>query len=55
MATAGMVGTICGLYLTRPDGPPERLNDGLAAGDRERVIAPPGAAAGAPRRTFVVP
>jgi FAD dependent oxidoreductase len=30
MATAGMVGTVCGLYHTRLDGPPELLNDGVA-------------------------
>ena len=29
MATAGMVGTVCGLYLLRADGGMERLNEGL--------------------------
>jgi hypothetical protein len=31
MATAGMVGTICGLYLTTRDGPAVLLNEGFAA------------------------
>ncbi len=31
MATAAMVGTICGLYATGPDGPPRLLNAGIAA------------------------
>ncbi len=31
MATAGMVGTICGLYPTGASGPPLFLNDGFAA------------------------
>ena len=37
MATAGMVGTICGLYLTRAAGPPERLNGGLGAEIADRL------------------
>jgi hypothetical protein len=56
IATAGMVGTVCGLYLTRPDGPPERLNDGLPAEIAERVIRLPGSEPPQRRgRTFVVP
>ncbi len=42
MATAGMVGTVCGLYLTRADGPPERLNDGLVGEIADRIAAAPG-------------
>jgi hypothetical protein len=30
MATAGMVGTVCGLYRSGPGGPPALLNDGIA-------------------------
>ena len=29
MATAGMVSTVCGLYLTSPAGTPEPLNEGF--------------------------
>jgi hypothetical protein len=31
MATAAMVGTICGLYQSGPGGPPRLLNEGVAA------------------------
>jgi FAD-dependent oxidoreductase family protein len=31
MATAGMVGTVCGLYVTGPTGAPRLLNEGVAA------------------------
>lgn len=31
MATAGMVGTVCGLYTTGSAGPPRLLNEGIAA------------------------
>jgi len=56
MATAGMVGTICGLYTTSRSGPPELLNAGIAASVAERLQAMPGC--GTPVRrgsTYVVP
>lgn len=44
MATAAMVGTVCGLYATGSAGPPRLLNDGIAAevegGLRARGSAP---------------
>ena len=56
MATAGMVGTVCGLYLTRAEGPPERLNDGLAAEIADRLASLPGSEPPLRRgRTFVLP
>ncbi len=56
MATAGMVGTVCGLYLTRTEGPPERLNEGLAGEIADRIEALPGSTPPLRRgRTFVVP
>jgi hypothetical protein len=42
MATAGMVSTICGLYLTSSAGPPEPLNPGLADEVARRLAAMPG-------------
>jgi hypothetical protein len=41
-ATGGMVGTICGLYVTRPAGEPEPANDGFARAFGERLAALPG-------------
>ncbi len=56
MATAGMVGTVCGLYLTRTEGSPERLNDGLVGEIADRIEALPGSEPRLRRgRTFVVP
>ena len=63
MATAGMVGTICGLYLTGPAAPgstggdaPERLNDGLAGEIADRIERLPGSEPPLRRgRTWVVP
>jgi hypothetical protein len=56
MATAGMVSTVCGLYRTSSSGPPELLNEGLAATVAERLLAMPGSSPPARRgRTFVVP
>src|ERR671914_2990278 len=42
MATAGMVGTICGLYLSAPGGTPEPPNEGLPAEFGRRLAAYPG-------------
>jgi hypothetical protein len=56
MATAGMVSTICGLYLTRQSGPPEPLNDGFAETFARRLAAMPGCEKATRRgRTFVLP
>jgi hypothetical protein len=56
MATAGMVGTVCGLYLFRPDRPPERLNDGLPGELADRIERLPGSEPPVRRgRTWVVP
>jgi hypothetical protein len=56
MATAGMVSTICGLYRTAPSGPPEPLNEGLAATFARRLATMPGCAEPVRRgRTFVLP
>ncbi len=56
MATAGMVGTVCGLYLTRAAGPAERLNDGLTGEIADRLAALPGSEPPLRRgRTLVVP
>jgi len=41
MATAAMVGTVCGLYATGPGGPPRRLNDGVAAEVEQRLGVEP--------------
>jgi hypothetical protein len=51
-----MVGTVCGLFLTRTDGPPERLNDGLAGEIADALARLPGTEPPLRRgRTFVVP
>ena len=42
MATAAMVGTICGLYRTVTSGPPEPLNDGFPRTFAEQLAAMPG-------------
>jgi hypothetical protein len=39
MATAAMVGTVCGLYATGAAGPPHRLNDGVAGEIEDRLRA----------------
>jgi len=39
MATAGMVSTVCGLYLTSCAGPPEPLNEGFADDVARRLVA----------------
>ena len=56
MATAGMVSTICGLYLTSAAGPPEPLNPGFADDVARRLAAMPGCAEPVRRgRTHVLP
>lgn len=56
MATAGMVGTICGLYLTRAAGSPELLNEGLAGEIADRLTRLPGSEPPLRRgRTFILP
>jgi len=63
MATAGMVGTVCGLYLNAGGagsstgaGTPERMNDGLAGEIADRIEALPGSEPPLRRgRTWVVP
>src|SRR3954454_17845665 len=56
MATAGMVGTVCGLFLTHGQGPPERLNDGLTGEFADLLARLPGTESPLRRgRTFVVP
>jgi len=56
MATAGMVGTICGLYRTAQSGPPEPLNEGFPEFFARRLAAMPGCEPPARRgRTFVLP
>jgi FAD-dependent oxidoreductase family protein len=56
MATAGMVSTICGLYLTSSAGPPEPLNTGFADDVARRLAAMPGCGAPVRRgRTYVLP
>ena len=37
MATAAMVGTICGLYLSSSEGPPEFVSDGFPREFAERL------------------
>lgn len=54
MATAGMVGTICGLYETAAEGQPRLLNEGLVAEIEGRVRAT-GAAPLRRGRTVVLP
>ena len=56
MASAGMVGTICGLYRTAMDDPPEPLNEGLPFTFARRLAAMPGCDKPVRRgRTFVLP
>ena len=56
MATAGMVGTICGLYGTTARDEPELLNGGFAASFAERLSGMPGCRGPVRRgRTFVLP
>ena len=56
MATAGMVSTVCGLYLTSSTGPPEPLNPGFADDVARRLAAMPGCSAPMRRgRTYVLP
>ena len=56
MATAAMVGTVCGLYRTVASGPPQPLNDGFPQTFAERLAAMPGSSAPVRRgRTFVLP
>ncbi|MCC6765361.1 MAG: FAD-dependent oxidoreductase [Deltaproteobacteria bacterium] len=56
MATAGMVGTVCGLYLAHADGRSERLNAGLAGEIADAIERLPGSAPPLRRgRTIVVP
>jgi glycine/D-amino acid oxidase-like deaminating enzyme len=56
MATAGMVGTICGLYRTSMEDPPEPLNEGLPLTFARRLAAMPGCDKPVRRgRTFVLP
>jgi hypothetical protein len=56
MATAGMVGTICGLYQTAPGSTPEPLNEGFALSFAERLAAMPGCDKPIRRgRAFVLP
>ncbi len=56
MATAGMVGTVCGLYLAHGERPPERLNDGLVGEIADRIEQLPGSEPPLRRgRTIVVP
>ena len=45
MATAGMVGTVCGLYHTAADGAPRLLNEGFAADFAGRLARLPGSGA----------
>lgn len=56
MATAGMVSTICGLYLVSPGGTPEPLNEGFPAEFARRLAALPGCEKPVRRgRGFVLP
>jgi hypothetical protein len=56
MATAGMVSTICGLYLTTQSGPPAPLNEGFSELFARRLAAMPGCEEPTRRgRTFVLP
>src|SRR5512138_2236372 len=54
MATAAMVGTICGLYESWPAGSPRLLNDGVA-GEVERAVRRGGAEPVRRGRTVVLP
>jgi hypothetical protein len=56
MATAGMVGTICGLYATTASGGPRQLNGGFAEEFAGRLATMPGCGGPVRRgRTFVLP
>lgn len=56
MATAGMVGTICGLYQASPGSAPQPLNEGLAIRFAERLSVMPGCEKPIRRgRMFVLP
>jgi hypothetical protein len=56
MATAGMVGTICGLYRTAQSGPPEPLSKGFAETFAQRLMVAPGCGRPIRRgRTYVLP
>jgi hypothetical protein len=56
MATAGMVGTICGLYHSSPSGEPEPINEGFAEIFARRLSAMPGCQKPVRRgRSFVLP
>jgi hypothetical protein len=56
MATAGLVGTICGLYHTSTSGDPQLLNEGFAATFARRLMGMPGCDGPVRRgRTFVLP
>jgi hypothetical protein len=56
MATAGMVSTVCGLYLTASGGPPELVDDGFPATFARRLSAMPGCSGPVRRgRTVVLP
>ena len=56
MATAAMVSSICGLYLTSPGGTPEPLNDGFPADFARQLAALPGCEKPVRRgRAFVLP
>ena len=56
MATAGMVSTVCGLYLTSSAGPPEPLNEGFADDVARKLAAMPGCGEPVRRgRTYVLP
>jgi hypothetical protein len=56
MATAGMVGTICGHYRTSASGPPEPLNEGFAETFARRLMTAPGCGTPIRRgRTYVLP
>jgi len=54
MATAAMVGTVCGLYMTGPSGPPRLLNEGVA-GEVEARLRAGGAEPLRRGRTIVLP
>ena len=54
MATAAMVGTVCGLYATGPSGPPRLLNEGIA-GEVESRLRATGAEPLRRGRTIVLP
>lgn len=55
MATAGMVGTVCGLYHTRTDGPATLLNDGVAAAVEAALRTASGTQPVRRGRTFILP